>query len=195
MFDSCVESLNDGAVRRYRLNAGGVALRYGDVLALWRYDAGFRAFFISVLAAAPFTAFRWETPPVTTRTLDRPFEFVLLDSPGLEVTADPAAFAAYFENHGEQDVVVFPNLGRDAILVAPLPEGSMAAYAHIAAFCRLGPDTQQHSLWRRVGEVMGDRLSEGPVWLSTAGGAVPWLHIRLDARPKYYGYAAYRAGA
>lgn len=36
------------------------------------------------------------------------------------------------------------------------------------------------------------RLGVRPVWLSTAGMGVSWLHVRLDARPKYYGFAAYR---
>ncbi|MFY0533025.1 DUF6940 family protein [Nannocystis pusilla] len=31
------------------------------------------------------------------------------------------------------------------------------------------------------------------VWLSTSGSAVPWLHVRLDARPKYYVFGPYRA--
>jgi len=39
---------------------------------------------------------------------------------------------------------------------------------------------------------MTRRLSSRPVWLSTAGGGVSWLHVRLDDRPKYYHHAAYR---
>jgi hypothetical protein len=31
-----------------------------------------------------------------------------------------------------------------------------------------------------------------PVWLSTAGAGVSWLHVRLDDRPKYYGYRPYQ---
>ena len=31
-----------------------------------------------------------------------------------------------------------------------------------------------------------------PVWVSTAGAGVSWLHVRLDDRPKYYGYQPYR---
>ena len=30
-----------------------------------------------------------------------------------------------------------------------------------------------------------------PTWLSTEGSGVPWLHVRLDSRPKYYHHAAY----
>jgi hypothetical protein len=31
-----------------------------------------------------------------------------------------------------------------------------------------------------------------PLWVSTSGLAVPWLHLRLDARPKYYGFEPYK---
>lgn len=41
---------------------------------------------------------------------------------------------------------------------------------------------------------MHARLGAKPVWLSTAGAGVPWLHVRLDDHPKYYGYALYRSG-
>jgi hypothetical protein len=30
-----------------------------------------------------------------------------------------------------------------------------------------------------------------PIWLSTAGMGVAWLHIRLDERPKYYSHKPY----
>jgi len=46
--------------------------------------------------------------------------------------------------------------------------------------------------WKLVGGAMERRLGPRPVWLSTAGGGVAWLHVRLDDRPKYYGYAQYR---
>jgi hypothetical protein len=39
---------------------------------------------------------------------------------------------------------------------------------------------------------MAARLSARPVWLSTAGAGVAWLHVRLDDRPKYYGFDEYR---
>ena len=36
---------------------------------------------------------------------------------------------------------------------------------------------------------------EAPTWVSTEGSGVAWLHARLDARPKYYHHAPYRAFA
>jgi hypothetical protein len=49
-----------------------------------------------LLAAVPFSAFRWETPPVTAGEVARPFECVVLDDWGLDRRPDPAAFPDYF---------------------------------------------------------------------------------------------------
>ncbi len=136
-----------------------------------------------------FTAFRWETPPVASATLHRPFEFVLRDSPGLAVRPDPKPFAAHF---GAGDVATFPNLGGDAVLVVPCPRGPAGHYAHLAAFARGVPEGQRHALWAAVGAAMTRRVGTRPVWLSTAGAGVAWLHVRLDDVPKYYGHAPYR---
>jgi hypothetical protein len=90
--------------------------------------------------------------------------------------------------------VTFPNLGGDAVLVAPCPGGSPQAYPHLAAFVRAAPMYQQHALWRRVGEAVDAWIgaTSDPVWVSTAGQGVFWLHVRLDSRPKYYNYELYR---
>ncbi|HJZ56511.1 MAG TPA: hypothetical protein VKE74_16215, partial [Gemmataceae bacterium] len=161
------------------------------VLGAWRCDAGFRSRFTTLLADAPYAAFRWETPPVTAGSVSQPFEFVLLDSPDLALPPDTEAFAEHF-GRGVGGVAVFPNLGGDAILVVPCPLAPASAYGHLAAFVRLAPESQQHALWRSVGEAMARRIGDRPVWLSTAGAGVSWLHVRLDDRPKYYGYGPYR---
>jgi hypothetical protein len=165
---------------------------FAEILRAWQDDAAFRSSFHAQLADAPYAAFRWETPPVTDTTTTRPFEFVLLDSPGLASHPDPTPFAEHFEAACGDGIVVFPNLGRDAIMVVPRPLASPSAYGHLAAFVRNAPEAQWHALWRTVGQAMWQRLGSRPVWLSTAGGGVSWLHVRLDDRPKYYGYGPYR---
>lgn len=164
---------------------------FTQVLHGLQNDAGFRAWFNALLVDVPFTAFRWETPPVTIETLSRPFEFVVLDSPDLAGHPDPEAFAEHF-GRTESDVIVFPNLGRDATMIVPCPIHNATAYAHLAAFVRLAPVSQRDALWQSVGETLNKRVGARPVWLNTAGGGVAWLHVRLDDRPKYYGYAPYR---
>jgi hypothetical protein len=77
-------------------------------------------------------------------------------------------------------------------MVVPCPVADADAYGHLAAFVRLAPEVQRHALWQSVGGAMARRVGTKPVWLSTAGAGVSWLHVRLDDRPKYYGFAAYR---
>ena len=191
-----MEQLEGGRVRKILIEGDGGRLRYADLLDLWQCDHEFRAFFIALLAAAPFAAYFWECPPVDAASAGRTFEFVLVDSPQLvRVPPDERAFAAQFEaGDGTDGVATFWNLGRDALLVAPCPRAPLEAYPHIAAFARTAPAEQQHALWRAVGATVERQLSTKPVWLSTSGLGVYWLHVRLDSRPKYYSFRPYRDG-
>jgi hypothetical protein len=192
MWTSRSEQLADGRGIKIIIESDSTAIPYADVLRLWQNDTDFRSLFITLLADAPFSAFRWETPPITSSTANRPFEFVLLDSPGLARTPDAGAFAEHFKPAPKNGVVEFSNLGKDAIMLVPCPSGPVAAYGHIGAFVRHAPEPQRHALWQLVGDAMLRRIGAKPVWLSTAGAGVSWLHVRLDNRPKYYGYAPYR---
>lgn len=180
---------------RFSIELDSRSATFAEVFRGWLEDGEFRAKFSDLLANSRFSAFRWETPPVTAATVGRHFEFVLLDSPALARDADPKAFAQHFGGSNDQGVVVFPNLGRDAVMVVPSPIAAESSYAHLAAFVRGAPEWQRHALWRAVGEAAVTRLGSEPVWLSTAGAGVSWLHVRLDDRPKYYGYAPYKRAA
>ena len=168
----------------------------GDVLRAWQADADFRSRFTDHLAAAPYRAFRWETPATTADTLTRPFEFVIVDSPEIDRRPDPDSFADHFVGDAPEDdpgIVTFPNLGRNAILVVPCPVAPAKAYTHLAAFVRGAPDRQRHAFWQAVAGAMLARVGDRPVWLSTAGGGVAWLHVRLDDSPKYYRHRPYQS--
>jgi hypothetical protein len=64
-------------------------------------------------------------------------------------------------------------------------------YTHLARFLREAPREQVHELWIAAGEAVMARLSDKPLYVSTAGMGVAWLHVRLDTRPKYFGYEPY----
>jgi hypothetical protein len=172
----------------------GVPMRFGEVIRAWQEEPAFCAAFNGWLAELPFAAFRWETPSLTAKTVGRTFECVAIDSPDLARAVDMATFARQFREAQGGTVTAFQNLGGDAVLVVPCPMGAEDAYGHLGAFVRKAPEAQRKELWRTVGEAMQRRVSSKPVWLSTAGGGVSWLHVRLDDRPKYYGYAPYREG-
>ncbi len=197
MWNASIETLHEGRAQRIVVLQDAAQLSYSQVVRLWHHDAAFCTFFNRLLAEAPFPAFFWETLPVTRSTMDQPFECVVADSPALAgVTADPGAFAAYFPSiDDDADMVSFPNLGNDAFLVAPCPKGDAGAYAHLAVFAREAPASQQQALWQRVGAAVAERISDRPLWVSTSGLGVYWLHVRLDSYPKYYTYRPYRVAA
>ncbi len=174
--------------------ASGNTLTYRDVLELWQQSQSFRDFFCGLLRESRFERFRWETPVVCQKTLDREFEFVLVNSELLPSWGDPRAFAEHFTEVEEESpqVISFSNLGRNAVLVVPKPLAGPEAYPQLAAFIRHAPLAQQHEFWCVVATQMKQRMNERPVWLSTAGMGVSWLHVRLDDRPKYYVWASYK---
>ena len=118
-------------------------MQFLEVLHRWQTDPIFREFFIMLLAESPYVAFRWETPPITAASATRPFDLVLLDSPGLESQPDPDVFAVYFRSCSRgQEVVSFPNLHHDAMLLVPCPVGPLSAYGHLAAFVSNAPTSK-----------------------------------------------------
>ena len=192
MYNARRHVLQNGRVHRFEIFAGGEAVSYAAALDRGEGEASFRTFFLDLLREVPFSAYRWETPAVTSHNIDRPFEFAIVNDPALEVPPDPSPFASHFARaDAGAGIAVFENLGGDAELVAPCPYGPEAAYGHLAAFSRRGSASQNHALWQTVAGAMKKRIGRRPIWLSTAGGGVAWLHVRLDTRPKYYRYRPY----
>ncbi len=186
-----LETAVDGGIR-WRLDSESrVELAFAEVLRGWVSSEPFRRHWIDLLRAVPLGAHVWECPPVTAASVSRPFECVFRSSPSLAgLRPEPEAFAEHFR--AGRSVVTFANLGGDAALVAPCPAGDGRDFSHLAAFSRTAASGQQAALWQAVGEAMSARVSDKPVWLSTAGHGVAWLHVRLDDRPKYYRHAPYR---
>lgn len=172
------------------LDAQGRTLTFDDVVRGWREREDFRLFWCSSLRNAPFDAYAWECPPVTANTLSRDFDCVFVVSPLLaRMPGDSQAFAEHFRP--DQSVATFANLGGDAVLVAPSPADGGDNYSHLASFVATAPASQQDALWKAVGEACNRRIGTKPVWISTAGLGVAWLHVRLDDRPKYYRHTPY----
>lgn len=194
-YEASVEADPDGRVVRYYPTRDGARISAGDALASLRDDRAFRDWLRGVLAGSDLPAYFWETPPLTAATLDAPWEFALIDAPSLRgVPAEPGAFAEHYRT--DALAVAFPNLGGDAWLVAPCPGRDPGRdpgrCAHLADFTRHAEDAAQDALWRLTGETATARVGARPLWLSTCGTGIYWLHLRLDTRPKYYSYAPYR---
>lgn len=195
-FQAFAGSENRGNLLKYRLQDRGEELGYSDVLDLWENDPAFVDFYLSVLKGCGFYSFVWETPPISSSTVERAFEFVLHNSPAASASPDRTTYAQYFDTESaKHGIVAFDNLGGDALLVVPSPIRADANYSGLAEFFREAPLFQQRALWRELAHHARTRLSAHPMWISVAGGGIGWLHIRLDSAPKYYRYAPYTVEA
>jgi hypothetical protein len=183
-----------GAGRRlYQVICDGEALGNEAALQALAADASFRSRLLGWLAAEPFAAFFWELPPLSIEQRRLPFEFVVSDAPTLaRAVADPAPFRRPLGSASQDGIAEFENLGGDAWLVVPEPRAEGRYYTHLAAFLRGAPEPQRDALLARLGSAVRNRLSERPLWISTSGLGVYWLHVRLDSWPKYYQYGPYK---
>lgn len=145
----------------------------------------------------------WECIPVSRETIDKRFEFVVTKSISLERNEKRDQEFLTFKDHlvkSEDDhVTSFLNLGKDAILIVPIPKRinkrNFVQYKNISQFIMNShkfPD-QQISFWKEVAIRLNENLKDNiPLWLSTDGLGVNYLHVRIDFSPKYYSWKEYR---
>ena len=192
MWQSKRELIDGERIHQVSIFMNDKKLTYIEVIELWQQDKSFRQFFMSLLANTSMPAYFWETPPVTKSTVSRKFEFVLINNPALaDLEPDSSDFQQHFES-ATSEVITFPNLSKDALLVVPCPITDVPESTHLADFIRKAPKSQQHSLWQTIGRSLIQRLNEQPIWVSTSGLDVNWLHVRLDSQPKHYCFEPYK---
>ncbi|MEJ2139259.1 MAG: hypothetical protein P8Y61_07395 [Gammaproteobacteria bacterium] len=176
---------------KIRLYAGDQPLSFSALLELFAASPEFADWYSELLGNSGFNAIFWEHPPLTRARLGNPVEFVVLDAPALaDCRPDRISFAGHFAE-ATDDIAVFASLGGDARLVAPCPLNPESGYAHLTAFLRNAPAEQIRALWQQTGRAVSGLLGSEPIWLSTSGLGIGWLHIRLDSRPKYYQHRPY----
>lgn len=179
---------------------GNVIISWQEVIqALSRGDQEVIAELTTTLDSSPFNDFFWECSPVSSASTNTPFQFVLISAGGHLASrgASPYDFQEHFRAAKGKAVTAFYNLGKDAMLVVPTHAKGCTqdVYGHLAAFTRSASEEQQLELWQRVGIELDRELKKrkgSTLWLNTEGSGVPWLHVRLDQRPKYISHGPYR---
>lgn len=157
---------------------------------------------VIVEACPSYGAFFFETKGVSsTNASEKQFEFVLVESnsfKGIEANPDPNAFKEHLNCSSSKTTKVcsFWNLGRSAKLIAPRQQDGkqLKTYSHLAPFLRGASKEHNVQMWGVVVDEYLKIMKEWdgePVWLSTAGLGVAWLHVRLDKRPKYYSFKTF----
>ena len=179
--------------QRFSVLQDDTPVSFREFFFLLESNEDFADWYSRILLGCDYEAFFWELPPLTTSTIDKNAEFVLIESASLAgLRADATPFKAQFARQPDLDVITFPNLGKDALLIVPAPRSRNDIYPHFAAFLRSAPKDQTRLLWKLTAEAVIANLGDVPRWLSTAGLGVSWLHLRLDTRPKYYKHAPYK---
>ncbi len=175
------------------LTREGKALSWAEVAAGLQNDAALRDQLTRAIADCPYEALFWETAPVSRDTQHLPFAFALKDSPPLALF-EPDRHPFPGALIGPTPVATFANLSGDATLISPRKMASRSCYTHLAVFIRHGPPKQVHALWVAVGAAVEKTWfgRPDPFWVSTSGLGVPWLHVRIDRRPKYYTHEPFR---
>ena len=177
---------------QFRIKENNRIISFADVITLWQESEEFRNFYTNILIEIPFPAFFWENKAVTSKNTGQPYEFIIRGSNVFEAkVADKIAFSSHFRE--DCDIVCFDNLGGDAKLVVPCFRGNNPEYyTHFASFIRNVNEVQLHKFWQKLGLEYQKSINDKPLWLSTSGLGIYWLHIRLDTVPKYYTYQPYR---
>jgi len=174
-----------------QIYADGNRLTHTEVHHLWVSSPTFALFYSRQLVEPGDNGFCWETPPVTKHNVGTPHEFVVIASDAhAGIRANPAPFSEHFRCTN-QPVVAFQNLGRDGVMIAPVPDGKFDG-GSIGPFLRTATEDQIIALWCETGKQARHKLGKAPMWISTAGLGVNWLHVRIDSQPKYYRYNSYK---
>jgi hypothetical protein len=178
-------------------------LTYGEVLTLLASSGAdgkaLRSFFAKVLAGED------KLIPFSQDTLSsRVFEFVSIEAPEMGVKqTDGEAFDDKLHQHkGTHDVVQFMTPSKppkETALLAPAlaPGTPLSVYRSIGSFFLGAPAEQVDNILRKLGVEIHERMRvrgdvSKPLWVSTAGYDVAWLHLRLDDFPKYYRCKEYK---
>lgn len=176
---------------KFGINEEGSPISNQKFLQSLRDSREFRNFYNEFLAGSGFNAFFWENKPMTTETLDDDYECNIINSKFLAGRSpDSQTFSQYFDE--SKSVVTFPNLGHDAELIVPCPEKENNCYTHIGSFVRKAAKKQIDDFWKITGRETLSSIGSKPIWLSTSGLGVFWLHARIDTIPKYYQTAEYK---
>ena len=185
------EIIDINKTTKFRIENNNGLLTCFEFVHLLDTSESFRQFFNQILKEVDFSGYFFECIPFDENWEKTVFEFVLIYSPFFEnLIAEQNAFAAYFTKN--KKAVSFPNLGKNAWLVAPVPEMGFENYSHLAKFVKNAPGEQISAFWRLVGEECKKRISKPSIWLSTHGLGVYWLHTRIDTFPKYYHFSPYK---
>merc|ERR1711953_17066 len=188
----------------------GTPIKFRELLQNLRDDDVFLEDFIKLLRFGNPDAYYFECPAVNNDVADTmDFEFITynarnnLDGGYYPRQPNRHTFSDHFGLCHDLNVksVEFDSLGRDGTLISPCPPQNAnedGDYLHLAKFMKMDLEDNIDvikSLWKKTAKTFLDKLRQTnkDLWLSTNGGGIAWLHVRLFSNPWYYTFSPYRA--
>ena len=104
----------------------------------------------------------------------------------LPLRQNSKSFKEYIVKSKNNNVTSFMNPSKDTLLIIPMPRNGNC-YATIKDFCDNAPKVQQIEFWKQASKLIRKQLKkENKLWVSAHGLGVPYFHLRVCNKPKYY---------
>ena len=100
---------------------------------------------------------------------------------------DYSSFYEYIKKSKNKYVISFNNLSNDTLLIIPTPKKNKK-FTTIKDFMDNASEIQQKYFWKYVSKTVKKLIKDGKTkyWISTHGLGVPYFHLRISLKPKYY---------
>ena len=90
------------------------------------------------------------------------------------------------KKNGNKYATSFYNLNKDTRLVIPMPRRGKN-YATLTHFLLFAPQIQIRNFWKYVAKQIKKEMKKNErLYVSTHGMGVPYMHVRISSKPKYY---------
>lgn len=133
--------------------------------------------------------FLWNTS-VLKNNGNSEFKQIFRTNPQLPSKHNEKDFEEHIKKSTNKYVTSFPNLNKDTMLVIPIPINDQNKYLNYATFRDFtdnAPPEQQEEFWKHVSHTAKDYMkTHNTIWISTHGFGVPYFHVRISTKPKYY---------
>lgn len=131
-------------------------------------------------------AFLYETTPIKNGNEIYKEKFIennYLD----KMKEDYSSFYEHIKKSKNKYVISFNNLSNDTLLIIPTPKKNKK-FTTIKDFMDNSSETQQKYFWKYVSKTIKNLIKDGKTkyWISTHGSGVPYFHLRISLKPKYY---------
>ncbi len=131
------------------------------------------------------SSFFWETKCL--KSFNDEFEEEFIENKSLTtLSQNYSSFIEYISKSKNKYATSFFNPSKTTLLIIPMPRDNKK-FTTIKDFIDNASLNHQQEFWKYVAKVIIKfKKDNKEIYISTHGLGVPYLHIRLDLKPKYY---------